>query len=177
MKKLEQRLYPILDEHNITVPFPPKAAEQALALPAEVAEKDLRGRRNLTDQLIITIDGDDAKDFDDAVQVTKTADSGYRLGVHIADVSHYVTEGSPLDQAAFDRGTSVYLIDSVVPMLPEELSNELCSLKPHVIRLTLSVFMDFDSKGELLRYEIAESYIRSCHRMTYGDVTEMLEGK
>ncbi len=166
----------ILSSYHIMPQFPPGAVRQAETVPAEVSAADLKGRRDLTDKLIITIDGDDAKDFDDAVSVEILENGNYCLGVHIADVTHYVKEGSPIDRAAFSRGTSVYLIDTVIPMLPFELSNELCSLKPDVVRLTVSVFMEVNRRGEIKSYEICNSFIKSSSRMTYANVTEILEG-
>jgi len=165
----------ILSHYYITPQFPPAAVLAAQKMPREVSGKDLKGRLDLTKLLTFTIDGDDAKDFDDAVSLEKTDDGNYILGVHIADVSHYVTEGSPIDSAAFSRGTSVYLIDTVIPMLPFELSNGLCSLNPNVIRLTLSVFMEITPRGKVKDYSIHESFIKSKYRMTYNNVTKILE--
>ena len=122
-----------------------------------MSERDKSGRRDLSDKLIITIDGDDAKDFDDAISIEKLENKNFLHGVHIADVTHYVIENSPIDRAAFARGTSVYLIDTVVPMLPFELSNELCSLKPNTERLAVSVFMEITPSGKMESYEICES--------------------
>ena len=169
-------LFDIFENYHITPQFPPAVQKQLKSLPKEVTEKDLKGRLDLTKLLTFTIDGDDAKDFDDAVSLEKNEKGNYILGVHIADVSHYATESSPIDRAAFSRGTSVYLIDTVVPMLPFELSNELCSLKPDVIRLTMSVFMEISPRGAVKNYSIHESYIKSCYRMTYANVTKILYG-
>ncbi len=166
----------LLTTYNITPEFPAKAIYQANSLGNEVKPEDLKGRLDLTYLDIMTIDGDDAKDFDDAISVEMTEEGFYQLGVHIADVSHYVTENSAIDKSAFDRGTSVYLIDKVVPMLPFELSNELCSLKPNVVRLTVSVFMDIDDYGNVRSYKIANSFIKSKNRMTYDKVTKIIEG-
>lgn len=166
----------ILRYYHITPQFPPGAVLMTQKMPTEVSDKDLKGRLDLTDLLIFTIDGDDAKDFDDAVSLEKNEKGNYVLGVHIADVSHYVTENSPIDAAAFMRGTSVYLIDTVVPMLPFELSNGLCSLKPGVIRLTLSVFIEITPKGIVKDYKIYESFIISKYRMTYKNVAKILDG-
>lgn len=166
----------LLNKYHIMPQFPPSAVRQTAKMPTEVAARDTEGREDLTSKLIITIDGDDAKDFDDAVSLEKTKDGSYILGVHIADVTHYVTEGSAIDNAAFLRGTSVYLIDTVVPMLPFELSNGLCSLRPNEIRLTLSVFMEFTQRGKMTGYRISKSFIRSHDRMTYNNVTKILEG-
>ncbi len=166
----------LLSEYHIMPQFPPGAVRQAEKLPDEVGEADLKGRCNLTDTLTITIDGEDAKDFDDAVSLELMENGNYCLGVHIADVTHYVTENSPIDRAAFSRGTSVYLVDTVIPMLPFELSNELCSLKPGKIRLTVSVFMEITPRGKVEDYKICKSYIKSRNRMTYNKATKILEG-
>ncbi len=141
-----------------------------------VEEKDIKDRLDLRDKNIITIDGDYSKDFDDAVDLEILPNGNYLLGVHIADVSHYVTENSPLDLDAKSRGTSLYLADRVVPMLPRELSNGICSLNPGVDRLTLSCIMEYNNKGKLLNYNICESVINSHHRMTYNDVNKILNG-
>ncbi len=166
----------ILSAYHIMPQFPPGAMRQAEKMPKTVSRNDLSGRKDLTDKLIFTIDGDDAKDFDDAVSLDILENGNYCLGVHIADVTHYLTENSPLDRAAFSRGTSVYLIDTVIPMLPFELSNELCSLKPNEIRLTVSVFMEITPRGKVKSYEICNSFIKSAERMTYANVTKILEG-
>ena len=166
----------ILSEYHIMPQFPPNVLRWLETAPTSVEKQDLKGRTDLTDKLIITIDGDDAKDFDDAVSLDILENGNFLLGVHIADVTHYVTENSPVDRAAFLRGTSVYLIDTVIPMLPFELSNDLCSLKPDEIRLTVSVFMEISKKGKLEDYRICESFIKSRERMTYHNVTKILEG-
>lgn len=165
----------VLYEHSIRQEFPEEAVDEAEAIPQEVSEKDICGRLDLRDKIIFTIDGDDARDFDDAVSLDMLDNGNYRLGVHIADVTHYVREGSPLDKEAFERGTSVYLADRVVPMLPKLLSNGICSLNPHVDRLTLSVFMEIDCKGNTVSHDIVKSVIRSVERMTYNDVTKLIE--
>lgn len=169
----------IIAKAGLRVEFPPEALAQAERIPDEVRPEDLVGRRDLRDRLIVTIDGADAKDLDDAVSLERLPPGGeatWRLGVHIADVSHYVPEGSPLDLEARRRATSVYLVDRVVPMLPPKLSNGICSLNPRVDRLTLSVVMDFDDRGRRVSYDIFPSVIRSRHRLTYEAVQRMLEG-
>lgn len=165
----------IIHKHGIETEFPPDVLEQANNVPEEIDPADLNGRRDLRDQQIVTIDGADAKDLDDAVQVIKLEDGTYKLGVHIADVSHYVTEGSPIDREAYDRATSIYLTDRVIPMIPHRLSNGICSLNPQVDRLTLSCEMIFNDMGEVLSHDIFQSVINTSARMTYTDVYEILE--
>ena len=165
----------IIYKYNINVDFPDEVKSQVASMPMEVYESDLKGRKDLRDQVIFTIDGDDTKDIDDAISIEKLSNGHYRLGVHIADVSYYVKEGSPLDTEAMDRGTSVYLVDRVIPMLPHELSNGICSLNPNVDRLAMSCVMEFNSEGKQLDYEIFPSVIRSRIQMTYKKVNSILE--
>ena len=139
------------------------------------AEWEALGRRDLRDEMVITIDGKDSKDFDDAVSVCRLSNGNWLLSVHIADVTHYVKEGKPLDREAYNRGTSIYILDQVIPMLPEKLSNGICSLNPGEDRLTLSVDMEIDQRGQIVGHEIYEAIIRSRERMVYTDVSDMLE--
>jgi ribonuclease R len=141
----------------------------------EVAPHEKEGRKDLTNEMIFTIDGDDTRDIDDAISIEKMNNGHYKLGVHIADVSYYVKEDSPLDKEAYNRGTSVYLVDRVIPMLPHELSNGICSLNPNVERLAISCVMEFDGVGKQLDYEIFPSIIKSRKQMTYKKVNEILE--
>lgn len=165
----------IIHKYGIETEFPPEVLEQANNVPEEIDPSDLTDRRDLRDEKIVTIDGADAKDLDDAVQVLKLEDGTYKLGVHIADVSHYVTEGSDIDREAYDRATSIYLTDRVIPMIPHRLSNGICSLNPQVDRLTLSCEMIFNDQGEVLSHDIFQSVIKTSARMTYTDVYEILE--
>ncbi|PSL32978.1 RNAse R [Planomicrobium soli] len=165
----------IIHKYGIETEFPEDVLEQANNVPETIDPADLTDRRDLRDQQIVTIDGADAKDLDDAVQVIKLEDGTYKLGVHIADVSHYVTEDSPIDREAYDRATSIYLTDRVIPMIPHRLSNGICSLNPQVDRLTLSCEMIFNDMGELLSHDIFQSVINTSARMTYTDVYEILE--
>ncbi|OMP68240.1 ribonuclease R [Domibacillus epiphyticus] len=167
----------IIYKHGLPQEFPDDVLEQANAVPEQIDVKDLKGRRDLRDEVIVTIDGADAKDLDDAVTVTKLNNGNYKLGVHIADVSHYVTENSPIDQEAYERGTSVYLVDRVIPMIPHRLSNGICSLNPKVDRLTLSCEMEINQAGEVVSHEIFDSVIRTTERMTYSDVNSILVDK
>ncbi len=164
----------IIHSNGLPLEFPDEVLKQAADTPETIDESDLEGRRDLRDQVIVTIDGADAKDLDDAVTVTKLENGNYKLGVHIADVSHYVTEGSPIDREAYERGTSVYLVDRVIPMIPHRLSNGICSLNPKVDRLTLSCDMEIDPQGMVVKHEIFQSVIKTTERMTYSDVNKIL---
>ncbi|MGY3750536.1 ribonuclease R [Vagococcus acidifermentans] len=165
----------IVMQHGIPVDFSEEAMRQAEETPDEVLPADLAGRRDLRDKVIVTIDGEDAKDLDDAVRVERLANGNYFLGVYIADVSYYVTENSPLDLDAADRGTSVYLTDRVIPMLPHKLSNGICSLNPQVDRLAMACEMEITQEGTVVSYEIFEAVINSSARMTYTAVNAILE--
>jgi ribonuclease R len=156
--------------------FPPEVLEEAEAVPAVISAREVRSRREYRDLPIVTIDGETARDFDDAVTVRRLENRNYELQVHIADVAHYVTPGSGLDQEARLRGNSVYFPDRAVPMLPLELSTDLCSLRPHLDRLVVSCVMEIDPKGDVVGYELNEGVIRSAERMTYTDVSCILEG-
>ena len=165
----------IVEKYEIKYEFDPEVVEQLDSIPEEISEKDKVGRRDLTNEVIFTIDGDDTKDIDDAISVEKLDNGNYKLGVHIADVSYYVREGSPLDLEAMERGTSVYLVDRVIPMLPHKLSNGICSLNPGVERLAISCVMEIDNKGNTVDYEIFESVIKSRIQMTYKKVNKVLK--
>lgn len=165
----------IVYKYNINVDFPDDVKKEVSELPMEVLDKDLKGRRDLRNEMIFTIDGDDTRDIDDAISIRRLTNGHYQLGVHIADVSYYVKEGSPLDNEAMERGTSVYLVDRVIPMLPHELSNGICSLNPNVDRLAISCVMEFDDHGKQVDYEIFPSVIRSRIQMTYKKVNSILE--
>ena len=165
----------IVKKYNIETDFPDDVKEQLKNIPSEVSEEECKNRRDLRNEMIFTIDGDDTKDIDDAVSIHRKPNGNYVLGVHIADVSYYVKEGSPLDNDAMERGTSVYLVDRVIPMLPHELSNGICSLNPDVSRLAISCVMEFDSHGKQIDYEIFESVIKSRIQMTYKKVNSILE--
>ncbi|HEV2402178.1 MAG TPA: VacB/RNase II family 3'-5' exoribonuclease [Candidatus Sulfotelmatobacter sp.] len=156
--------------------FPPATLEEAQRIPATIPARELHRRRDFRPLPIVTIDGETARDFDDAVLVRKLPNNNFELQVHIADVAQYVTPGSALDQEARLRGTSVYFPDRAVPMLPLELSTDICSLRPHVDRLVQSCMMEIDHRGEIVRYELCEGVIRSAERMTYTDVNAVLEG-
>lgn len=167
----------IIRTYNLPLEFPDEVITEAKAVSQQISAEDLQGRRDLRDLTMVTIDGEDARDLDDAVSLEMKADGNYRLGVHIADVAHYVREGSALDDEALKRGTSVYFPDRVIPMLPRELSNGICSLNPQVDRLAFTVIMDIDSLGRVVNHEIFESIIHSNQRMTYTNVYKILEEK
>ncbi len=163
----------LLIEYDLEESFLPEAMREVAGIPDEIPDSELKKRVDLREEIIFTIDNDDAKDFDDAVGITKTH-SGYRLLVSIADVSYYVELGSEIDNQALSRGTSVYMPHMVVPMLPEKLSNDLCSLVPYKDRLTKTVEMDFNRKGEMTDFKIYNSVIRSAARLTYSKVAARL---
>jgi ribonuclease R len=164
----------VLRHYQIPEEFPDEIQEIADALPPDPEPADWEGREDLRDEVIFTIDGASARDFDDAVSIERLPGGGYRLGVHIADVAHYVRDAEPLDVEAYRRSTSVYYPDRAVPMLPEGLSNGLCSLRPHVPRLTMSVFLDIAPDGQVRARRFAETVIRSARRMTYTEVRRLL---
>lgn len=166
----------VLYHYDIKTQFPEKVSAAARAVPAQVPSASLEGRLDLRDRIIFTIDGADAKDLDDAVSLERTEDGNFRLGVHIADVSHYVEQDSPIDREAWGRGTSVYFADRVIPMLPVELSNGICSLNPRQDRLALTAFMTMTPEGAVLDHSIHKSVIRTAERMTYDDCNALLAG-
>lgn len=165
----------IVYKYNINDSFPEEVIEELKHIPSSVGEQDKIGRRDLTKETIFTIDGADTKDIDDAVSIKVLENGNYQLGVHIADVSYYVKEGTALDINAMDRGTSVYLVDRVIPMIPHQLSNGICSLNEGVERLTISCVMEIDASGKIVDYDIFESFIKSCKKMTYKAVNSILE--
>lgn len=164
----------VIMANNLPVEFPVEVIEQLESVPEEIDPKDIVGRKDIRQLLTVTIDGEDAKDLDDAITVSKVGNQ-YRLGVHIADVTNYVKENTALDKEAVKRGTSVYLVDRVIPMLPHKLSNGICSLNAGTDRLALSCFMDIDESGTVVGHEIAETVLRVDRRMTYTSVSKILE--
>ena len=166
----------IIYKHRLPLEFPKEVLDDAENTPEVIKPADLEGRTDFRDLDIVTIDGADARDLDDAIHVHKTA-TGYQLGVHIADVSHYVRPGMVMDKEASNRATSVYLVDRVIPMLPERLSNGICSLNPRQDRLTISLVMDIDTAGKVTDYKLSKGVIRTKERMTYDNVYRILEEK
>lgn len=166
----------IILKHNAEIEFPYEVRKELETLPDKVLEDELEGREDFRDHLIVTIDGEDAKDFDDAVEVRRCAE-GYEIGVHIADVAHYVKKGTALNKEALNRGTSIYVTDRVVPMLPFELSNGICSLNPHVDRLTTSCIFRMDPYGNIVSSRITKGVIQSKARLTYTYVNNLLQKK
>ncbi len=164
----------IIKAYGLPEEFPPEVMRQASLTAGEVDEREMAGRLDLRGLPTVTIDGEDAKDLDDAITISKENEDHYTLGVHIADVTHYVQEGSPLDQEALKRGTSVYLVDRVIPMLPHKLSNGICSLNAGEDRLALSCVMEIDGKGMVMGHKIAETVIRVDRRMTYTAVNAII---
>ncbi len=167
----------IIRKYQLPEQFPKEVLDEATAISESISEEDLVGRRDLRGKVTVTIDGEDAKDLDDAVSLEQLENGNVRLGVHIADVGYYVKEGSSLDQEAYARGCSVYLVDRVIPMLPHRLSNGICSLNPQVDRLTMSCEMEIDDKGKVVSHDIFPSVICTKERMTYTNVRKILAGE
>ncbi|MBB5173467.1 ribonuclease R [Texcoconibacillus texcoconensis] len=164
----------IIHKHGLPQAFPEEVIEHANSVPDEISDEEIEGRRDLRDETIVTIDGADAKDLDDAVRVEKLDNGNYLLGVYIADVSYYVEEGSAIDTEAYERGTSAYLVDRVIPMIPHRLSNGICSLNPQVDRLTLACEMEMTPSGNVVNHDIFEAVIKTTERMTYDAVRSIL---
>ena len=164
----------IIKKHDLAMEFPAEVEQEANKVPEQVLVDESENRRDLRDKIIVTIDGDDAKDLDDAIYIERLANGNFLLGVHIADVSYYVRENTPLDKEARERGTSVYLVDRVLPMLPRRLSNGICSLNAGEDRLAMSIEMEIDYRGKVLKYEIFPSIIKVHTRLTYNIVRQIL---
>ena len=167
----------LIRQFNLPLSFPGEVEEASRLSPEDIPSSEIKRRLDLRARDIFTIDPDDAKDFDDAIHVTPLGSDRYEIGVHIADVSHYVIQGSPIDSEALTRSTSVYLADRVIPMLPERLSNNLCSLRPGEDKLTFSCILEVDLDGNVLKYEFHESVIHSKHRFTYQEAQDIIDGK
>ena len=167
----------IIKKYKLPEDFPEKVLKFADGIEEQIHESEYKRRKDLRNVRMVTIDGEDAKDLDDAVSIERLEDGNFKLGVHIADVSHYVREKNPLDKEALKRATSVYLIDRVIPMLPKKLSNGICSLNPKVDRLAMTCFMTIDKNGKVVDHEILESVIKTSERMTYTDVSKILKNE
>jgi len=167
----------IARSYGLYTEFPNAVMRQVDEIPDYVEKQELETRELLFDKKIFTIDGIDAKDLDDAVSLERTKKGNYLLGVHIADVSHYVQPGTALDREAFSRGTSVYLVDQVIPMLPKQLSNGICSLNENEVRLTMSCFMEINANGDIVKKRFANTAIRTCHRLNYDEINDLLENE
>jgi ribonuclease R len=167
----------IVKRFNLNTVFNEDVQKEVSKIEQTVDKNEIPNRVDLRDKLIITIDGEDAKDLDDAISLEMLPNGNFYLGVHIADVTHYVKEKSHLDKEAYARATSVYLVDEVIPMLPKELSNGICSLNPSVDRLTLSCFMEINKNGKVVNSSVVESLINTTERMNYSDVTKILKGQ
>ena len=171
----EVEILSIIRAHGLPEEFPKKVLQEAESVAQPIPQEEIRRRLDIRDMNIFTIDGEDAKDLDDAISIEVLPNGNFSLGVHIADVTHYVHEKGKLDKEALKRATSVYLVDTVIPMLPKTLSNGVCSLNPNEDKLTLSVFMEIDRKGNVKKYDIKETIINSKARMTYTEVSDILE--
>lgn len=166
----------ILAENDIKAPFPEEVVQYAEDIPEQIPSREYERRNDIRDEVVFTIDPDDAKDFDDAISIKMLNNGNYYLGVHIADVTHYMPRNSVLDKEAYNRGTSVYLVDRVIPMLPEKLSNGVCSLRPKEDKLAYSCFMEIAPNGKLVNHKIEETIIHSNHRFTYEEAQEVIDG-
>lgn len=168
-------MHAIVANFGFAIQFPPEVQKECSRLPHKIAKSDLADRLDFRDIVTFTIDPEDAKDFDDALSFRKTKHNTFEIGIHIADVSHYVQPGTAIDREAYERGTSVYLVDRTIPMLPEVLSNDLCSLRPHEDKLTFSVLVELNQQAEILNYSIAKTIIHSQRRFTYEEAQHILE--
>ncbi|MGB9893067.1 MAG: RNB domain-containing ribonuclease, partial [Candidatus Saccharicenans sp.] len=166
----------VINQHNLPVEFSEEALKEAEGKPEQPEKEDFEGRVDYRHWTTVTIDGEKAQDFDDAVSLKRLPNGNFLLGVHIADVSHYVRPGSALDREAYLRGTSVYFPDLTLPMLPEKLSNNLCSLRPRVPRLTVSAIMEIDRQGKVLKVDFHPSIIQTAERLTYTTVFKIFQG-
>ena len=170
-------MHAILFEYGLPFDFPKEVKDAAASMSEDITAKEVTRRRDFREKTTFTIDPEDAKDFDDALSFETLDEELYRIGIHIADVSHYVEKGSVIDQEAYDRSTSVYLVDRVVPMLPEILSNVICSLRPNEDKLTFSVVVDITEDAELKKIWIGRTLIHSDRRFTYEEAQQIIEGE
>ncbi len=173
----EVEMQSILADYDFPLRFPEQVLKEAESISTEISQKEISKRKDLRDVFTITIDPEDAKDFDDALSLKKLSNGNWEVGIHIADVSHYVKPGTSIDKEAFDRGTSIYLVDRVIPMLPEKLSNEVCSLNPHVDKLCFSTVFELDNNANVLKEWYGETVINSNFRFNYDEAQEIIDGK
>ena len=173
----ETEIDSILTQNNINLSFPPEVLEHTKSISEKISKEEIQKRRDYRSILTFTIDPVDAKDFDDALSFKKVDDENYEIGIHIADVSHYVKKGTLLDKEAYDRATSIYLVDRVIPMLPEKLSNKVCSLRPNEEKLTFSTSVIIDKKGNIKEHWFGRTIIKSNHRFSYQEAQEIIETK
>jgi ribonuclease R len=165
-------------EYVLPEGFSEEVKKEVRKLPQhDISQTEIMRRRDMRDVLTFTIDPDEAKDFDDALSFQELESGNYQIGIHIADVTHYVAEGTALDEEAYNRGTSIYLVDKVIPMLPERLSNELCSLRPNEDKLCMSVILEMDNEAKVIRHKICRTIICSDYRLTYRQAQDILEDK
>ena len=173
----ETEIDSILTQNNINISFPSEVLEYTKSISEKISKEEIQKRRDYRSILTFTIDPVDAKDFDDALSFKKVDDENYEIGIHIADVSHYVKKGTLLDKEAYDRATSIYLVDRVIPMLPEKLSNKVCSLRPNEEKLTFSTSVIIDKKGNIKEHWFGRTIIKSKHRFSYQEAQEIIETK
>jgi len=173
----ETEIDSILTQNNVNITFPNEVLEYTKNISETISEEEITKRRDFRNTLTFTIDPVDAKDFDDALSFKKIDKETYEIGIHIADVSHYVTPGTLLDKEAYNRATSIYLVDRVIPMLPEKLSNKVCSLRPNEEKLTFSVSITIDKKGNIKEYWFGRTIINSNYRFSYHEAQEIIETK
>ncbi len=172
----EAEMGAIMNKHNIDYSFSDEVIKEAESIPLDIPEKEILKRKDMRDTLTLTIDPETAKDFDDAISFEILGNGNYEVGVHIADVTHYIRPGSELDKEAYKRATSVYLVDRCIPMLPERLSNGICSLRPNEDKLTFSVIFEINSEGKVLKHNFKKTVINSDHRFTYEEAQKMIDG-
>ena len=174
IEKKTQLEVPAKEAFTLPADFSDEVLKELRQLPATISQEEILRRRDMRDVLTFTIDPADAKDFDDALSFQVLENGNYQIGIHIADVTHYVVEGSAVDEEAYQRGTSIYLVDRVIPMLPERLCNELCSLRPNEDKLCMAVVVEMDQQAKVLRHKVCRTVINSDYRLAYEEAMEMI---
>ena len=177
IEKKTQLEVPAKEAFTLPADFSDEVLKELRQLPATISQEEILRRRDMRDVLTFTIDPADAKDFDDALSFQVLENGNYQIGIHIADVTHYVVEGSAVDEEAYQRGTSIYLVDRVIPMLPERLCNELCSLRPNEDKLCMAVVVEMDQQAKVLRHKVCRTVINSDYRLAYEEAMEMIDGR